>query len=208
MKYKIGIFGSAVNESPETIQKAKKLGQILGKNKLIVITGASVGMPYFVSSEAYKNGAKVWGYTPVLDIEGQKKFAPNCDLSIYEKLIYVPKSYEYSHDLFICQKYRNVSSTANCDAGIILSGRWGTMNEFTNLFDMCKIIGVLTGTGGVADELPALCKKISKPGRGKVVFSDSPEELVKLVMEELMINTDQKRINTDQCKSAFNLRKS
>ena len=76
-------------------------------------------------------------------------------------------------------------STANCDAGIIISGRWGTMNEFTNLFDMGKAIGVLTGTGGVADELPAFCKKITKHNRSKVIFNDEPEKLVELVIKEL-----------------------
>ena len=60
------------------------------------------------------------------------------------------------------KKYRNVSSTANCDAGIIISGRWGTMNEFTNLYDMGKVIGILTETSGVADEIKNLSKKINK----------------------------------------------
>lgn len=58
--------------------------------------------------------------------------------------------------------YHNVLTTAACDAGIIIAGRWGSMNEFTNLYDMGKVIGVLTGTGGIADELPQLLKKISK----------------------------------------------
>lgn len=51
-------------------------------------------------------------------------------------------------------KYRNVVSTIHADAGSIISGGWGSLNEFTNLLYDGKPIGILAGTGGVADELP------------------------------------------------------
>ena len=76
-------------------------------------------------------------------------------------------------------------STATADAGIIISGRWGTMNEFTNLYDMGKVIGVLTGFGGIADELPSLSKKINKQSKAKVFFSDNPDTLVSEIINEL-----------------------
>ena len=50
---------------------------------------------------------------------------------------------------------------------------------------MGKLIGVLTGTGGVADELPELTKKISKETGSKVLFNDSATDLVKQILEEL-----------------------
>lgn len=80
----------------------------------------------------------------------------------------------------------NVISTATVDAGIIVSGRWGTLNEFTNLHDMGKVIGVLNGTGGIADVLPDLYKKIHKPGKAKVFFSSSPEKLLSFILEDLV----------------------
>lgn len=185
MRYKIGIFGSAINEKQEVIEKAKKLGNALGKKKVIVINGACDGIPYIVAHEAYKNGAQVWGYSPEINLKKQKLFTPNCDLSIYTKLDFIPEAFSFASDPLVCKKYRNVISTASCDAGIIISGRWGTMNEFTNLYDMGKIIGVLTGTGGIADELPSLCKKISKKSKAKVIFDDKPNKLISLVFEEL-----------------------
>lgn len=185
MKYKIGVFGSAVDEGNIVNKKAHKLGQVLSKQNLIVVTGACTGVPYEIAREAFRNGAEVWGYSPVLNINEQKKFTPNDDLSIYKKIIYIPKSFEFFSSLEVSKKYRNVISTANCDAGIIISGRWGTMNEFTNLYDLGKIIGVLTGTGGIADELPTLCKKINKKSKAKVFFSNSPNDLVNKVLKEL-----------------------
>ena len=76
-------------------------------------------------------------------------------------------------------------STADCDAGIIMAGRWGSLNEFTCLTDFGKVLGVLTETGGIADELKSLTEKISKKGSGKVIFNNSPEKLLMEVINEI-----------------------
>jgi len=186
MKYKIGVFGSNAEElSTNIISKAKQIGSELANYNLVVITGGSSGVPYLAAYEAAKKGIEVWGYSPVVNIKDQRIFAPNDDISIYKRLIFIPKDFEFSSDPQVSKKYRNVISTANCDAGIIVSGRWGTLNEFTNLYDMGKIIGVLTGTRGVADELPKLSKKIAKKSKAKIIFSNSPKELVEKVIKEL-----------------------
>lgn len=185
MRYKIGVFGSAVDEGKIVTKKARELGCLLSEKKVVIITGACTGIPYEIAHEAARNGSEIWGYSPVLNIKLQKKFTPKDDLSIYTKIIYMPKNFEFLSLLDACKKYRNVISTANCDAGIIVAGRWGTMNEFTNLYDLGKIIGVLTGTGGIADELPTLCKKINKKSKAKIVFSSSPVEVVEKIIKEL-----------------------
>ena len=186
MKYKIGVFGSNAEElSAKVIHKAKQIGRELADYKVVIITGGSSGLPYQAAHEAAKKGIEVWGYSPVDNMENQKKFAPNHDISIYKKLFFLPKNFLFSSNLDVSKKYRNVISTANCHAGIIISGRWGTLNEFTNLYDMGKIIGVLTNTGGIADELPYLTKKIHKKSKAKVIFNSSPKELVKMVINEL-----------------------
>lgn len=186
MKYKIGVFASNAKElSTNAINKAKQIGKELVKFDIVIITGASSGLPYYAAYEATKNGVEVFGYSPMRDIDGQKEFFPKDDISIYKKLIFVPKNFEFALNLQVCKKYRNVISTANCDAGIIISGRWGTLNEFTNLYDMGKVIGVLTSTGGIADQLPHLINKIYKESKAKVIFSNSPKELVEKVLKEL-----------------------
>lgn len=185
MPYKIGVFGSAEDISEVAVAKAKALGKILGQQGCIVLGGASTGVPYEVAVVARQHGSKVWGFSPANDLVEQKKLAPGQDLSVYDKLIYVPTSFSLSDDVRVRRKYRNVVSTATCDAGLIISGRWGTLNEFTNMHDMGKVIGVLTGTGGVADELASLCQKINKKSGAEVIFDDSPEKLVEEVIKTL-----------------------
>lgn len=185
MKHKIGVFGSAEGDFERIKGKVNELGKELGKRDIIVITGASNGIPQEVALVAKNNGAEIWGFSPGSTLERQKELLPKSDTSIYDKLIYVPDTYEFIGQKSICLKYRNVTSTATCDAGIIVSGRWGTMNEFTNLYDMGKIIGVLTETGGVADELASLMKMITKPSKAKVFFDPDPKNLVGKIFDEV-----------------------
>lgn len=189
MKYKIGVFGSAEGDLEKILSRTRVLGKKLAEENVIVITGASTGLPYEVAKTAKKYSAEIWGFSQATNLEDQEKLSPGCDSSIYKKLIYIPKNFEFASNNAVCKKYRNVTSTATCDAGIIIAGRWGTLNEFTNLYDMGKIIGVLIGTGGIADELENLNKKISKKSKAKVLFDDSPIELVKKVISELTLRS-------------------
>ncbi|MBI4008632.1 hypothetical protein HY357_00190 [Candidatus Roizmanbacteria bacterium] len=184
MKFKIGIFGSAADNKNEVLQKAHEVGEVLSKykNKIILITGVADGLPHKVVEVASKNGVEVWGFSAGINLKSQKEISPNHDLSIYKKIFYVPANYPFAKQVDVCRKYRNVSSTATCDAGIIISGRWGTMNEFTNLHDLGKVIGVFTGTGGIADELPRLMKKIHKKSKAVVIFASSPNKLISKVI--------------------------
>ena len=56
----------------------------------------------------------------------------------------------------------------------------GTLNEFTIAFEDNKPIGILTGTGGMADEMEDILKKAHR-GMGKVVFDSDPKQLVEKV---------------------------
>jgi hypothetical protein len=66
-----------------------------------------------------------------------------------------------------------------------VSGRWGTLHEFCSLYDYGKVIGVLTGTGNIADELLALMQKIHKKSTAEVVFRNEPRDLMELVIAQL-----------------------
>lgn len=185
MEYKISVYGSAADTSSDAVDKAKQIGEELAKKDVVVITGACPGLPYAAAISAKDKGGKVWGFCPAPNLKKQQENLPDVDTSIFSKLTYVPSDFDFIETKMICCKYRNVTSVANCDAGIIISGRWGSLNEFTNLADLGKVIGVLTGTGGIADELPELVKKVNKDTGAKIFFSDSPIELINLIYKEL-----------------------
>jgi len=185
MSYKIGVFGSSVSEEDQIDVKAIQLGKFLGLKQCAVITGACSGLPYIAAKSDKEHGADIYGYSPIKNLEEQVEFTPHDDLTIYKKITYIPEHFSFKNDVLVCKKYRNVISTANCDAGIIISGRWGTLNEFTNLFDMGKIIGVLKDTAGIANELPDLTAKISKQSAAKIIFDSDPQSLIDQVIASI-----------------------
>ncbi len=195
VKYKIGVFGSNVTEGEHAVHLAQELGAELAQKNSIVITGACSGMPYAVALAAKQNGAEVWGFSPALNEEEQKSAYPHDDITLYNKLFYVPQQYNQlfflpeklpaARDWNARLKYRNAISTITADAGILISGGWGTMNEFTNLLYEGKPVGVLTGTGGLADELPEWFAKLRKKSDSRVLFSSNPDEIVSSLIKEL-----------------------
>lgn len=187
MKYKIGIFGASSSMLAEIKPKAEALGKAIGKNPddWIVITGACSGIPYMVAEQAHRSGAEIWGYSPARNLDEHKAMMPDDDYAIYSKLIFLPPNVDGADSKRVRMKFRNVTSTSNCDAGVIISGRWGSLNEFTNLVDMQKVVGVMTGTGMIVDILPQLTKQISKDGQGPVVFDDDPAQLLEKITAEL-----------------------
>jgi hypothetical protein len=54
----------------------------------------------------------------------------------------------------------------------------GSLNEFTIAHDEGKVIGCLTGTGGVADEMDYLLKKFSKETGARVIKNDDAAKLL------------------------------
>ncbi len=189
---KVGVFGSAVGASDEVMEKARELGLELARREVIIITGACSGIPYEVAKTAFDaNKTPVWGFSPTRSWREQKEFTPDDDLQMYEhpgRLIFVPRGYFLASDTSVAQKYRNVTSTATCDAGIIVSGRIGTLNEATNLFDMGKVIGVLEGTGGIADFFSEIVQEAGKKPRGFIIYDSSPRALVEQVLEAVAIH--------------------
>lgn len=193
IKDRVGVFGSADGAPPEIIDTTTRLGEALARRNVIIVTGACPGVPYQVASAAYRyNQTEIWGYSSARNRrEHDEETPPGDDNRIYPKLLYVPSRIANLDDslwnLSTRQKFRNVTSTANCDAGIIVAGRIGTLNEYTCLFDMGKVIGVLLGTGGTADLVQDLQARLSKPSRAVVLYSDSPEELVEMTIQQLRV---------------------
>ena len=62
--------------------------------------------------------------------------------------------------------------------------RWwpsGTLGEFAIAYDEAKLIGVLEGTGGIADHIDELLKVINKETGATVIGHTDPVKLVDLL---------------------------
>lgn len=195
MKYKIGVYGSNSVESEKATKLAQELGDALAQHNVIVVTGGCSGMPYVVAHAAKQRKAEIWGFTPECNEQDQKRAYASDDITIYDKLFYIPPAYdqffsleetpEKSHQRSTRLKYRNFLSTTHVDAGIIVAGGWGTMNEFTSLLYDGKPISVLLGTGGLADKLPIWYPQLRKKSESSVHFCETPTDLVASLLATL-----------------------
>jgi hypothetical protein len=61
---------------------------------------------------------------------------------------------------------------------LIIGGATGTLNEFTIAYDEGKIIGVLEGSGGVADYIQKIIEICKKPTAGAVLRAAEPIDLL------------------------------
>ena len=183
-KLKIGVFGSAVTEGTQAMNHAISFGSALGayKDEVILVTGACPGVPYAAATAAHKNNVEVWGFSPAHSHDEHDKLYPNSN-GIYKQMEYVPRKFSLSHDIMARCHYRCVTLTHAVDAGIIIAGRWGTMNEFTNLADFGKVVGVLKGTGGIADTLEHSVSLIQKDRGATILFDTDPISLAQRVFE-------------------------
>ena len=82
-------------------------------------------------------------------------------------------------------KGRNVVLVRSCDVVLFIAGSIGSLNEFTIAYDEGKVIGCLTGTGGVADEVERLVRTFQKQTKARIVYDDDPAMLIDRCLAEV-----------------------
>ena len=172
LKYKICISGAAETGlcAPDALEKTKELGRQIIKQGGVLVTGATTGTPYWGAIGAKEAGGFVIGLSPASsEVEHVRKY--KLPLDYHDIIIYT--GFGYSG--------RNLLLTRSSDAVLITCGRMGTLNEFSIAFEDDKVIGVLTGTGGMADELKEILQDAHR-GNGKVIFDSDPPGLVEKVI--------------------------
>ena len=179
LKYKICVSGSAdTSRCPEgTTKKAYELGKLIAEHNMVLVTGATTGIPYWSAKGAKEAGGIVIGFSPAAS-----KIA-------HIKTYRLPVDY---HDVIVYTGFdyagRNLLLTRCADAIITVSGRIGTLNEFTIGFEDKKPQGVLAGTGGLSDMLPEILKKAGRGLGGWVQFESSPSKLVEKIIALIQKN--------------------
>ena len=171
MKIKVGVMGSAGEASPETkdalVDKGKTLAQAIASRPLLLLTGATTGIVYVVGKAAHDAGVFHVGVSPAENtqehVEKYKLPLDACDLIIYTGF---------------GLKGRNVVLVRSCDIVLFIAGAMGSLNELTIAHDEGKVIGCLTGTGGVADNVDYLLQKFSKDTGARVFQHSDPDKLL------------------------------
>lgn len=189
MKYKIAVSGAAETGhcSSSAIKMAMQTGREIVRRNGVILTGATIGIPYFAAQGAKKAGGISIGLSPAATEKAHVR-TYHLPTDYFDLIIYT--GFDYSG--------RNLLLTRSADAVIVICGRMGTLNEFTIAFEDSKPIGVLEGTGGTADALREIVAK-SHRGPGKIVYDSNPKrllnKLIKLIKKEKIVLVKEKMKN-------------
>lgn len=173
MKYKFVVSGAAETGhcAVDVDKKAYELGLEIVKQGGILITGATTGVPYFAAKGAKEAGGISIGVSPAASMAAHVK-SYRLPTDYFDFIIFT--GFEYSG--------RNLLLTRSADAVIVCCGRIGTLNEFTIAFEDNKPIGVLEGSGGMADEVRHIID-VGHRGKGKIVYDSDPKRLIEKLVE-------------------------
>lgn len=169
MHLTIGVMGSAGGSFDETeTLKLMELGRAIAEQQCILITGGCPGLHYAAVQGAKAAGGLVIGISSGLSrAEHEQKYTSPTDG--FDVLIYTGSG-------LMGREVENIHSS---DIVVIAGGRSGTLGEFAIAYDEGRLIGVLTGTGGIADAITSLMPLLSqKPTGAVVLYDDEPARLV------------------------------
>lgn len=158
-------------------QLAYDLGKAIAKSGKTLLTGATVGLPWFAAQ----------GAVSVKDREGVSiGFSPASSFREHVTVYRLP-TVEFDYINFTGMAYvgRNIHLVRSSDAVITVGGRMGSLHEFSTALESQKIIGVLLGSGGLADYIPTLLQNIEAPDVKNVIYDTDPARLVEKVVKAL-----------------------
>ncbi len=173
MKLTIGVMGSSGGDLSEEVRsKTYQLGEAIAERDAILITGGCPGLPYEAVRGAKAKGGFVVGISPGLSIdEHMGKYGSPVDG--FDLLVYTGSGL----------MGREITNIRSCDIVIIVGGRTGTLGEFSIAFDEGRLIGVLTGTGGITEILETIVKASGKDTGACVLYDADSDKLIGRLIE-------------------------
>ena len=174
LRYSICVSGAAAGGTvTESSQLAERLGAAIAKSGHILVTGATVGLPYYAAYGTKKAGGTSIGFSPASSLrEHMRKYRLPHD--VFDFINFTGLHY-VGRDLYLIQ---------SSDAIITVGGRFGSLHEFTSALEARKPCGVLLGSGGTADLIPKLMETLSPPEH-LVIYDHDPEKLVEKIVKIL-----------------------
>ncbi|MBM3958550.1 MAG: hypothetical protein FJ314_02080 [SAR202 cluster bacterium] len=164
----VGVMGSAGGElSPETRALLRQLGREIGRRGYVLVTGACPGLPHEAVLGAKSAGGMVVGISPALNLRDHLVNYASPSRG-YDLIVYTGSGL----------MGREVENIRTCDVVVFAGGRSGTLGEFAIAYDESKVIGVLTGTGGIADHIATIVKMVNKRTGAIICQNSDPVALL------------------------------
>lgn len=172
---RFGVMGSSAEPIEERMhQLCRELGAAIAGSGCCVVTGACRGYPHEVVLGAILAGGRAFGISPATNL---KEHIARFDSPYLEyEMIYTGLG-------LMGRELINIRSS---DVVIIIGGRSGTLGEFAIAYDEGKLIGVLDHTGGIADAIPDIERRIGKDTGAEVLRAANAKDLVQKMLDRYL----------------------
>lgn len=158
--------------SDEQIALARRLGAAIAKRGALIVTGACPGLPHAAVLGAHGEGGESLGVSPAHSREEH--------VELYESPIEPYTMLVFTGSGLMGREVYNIHSS---DFVIFIGGRSGTLGEFCIAYDEGKLIGVLTGSGGISDRFAEIASMFEKYTGAMLIHDDDPARLVEKCTE-------------------------
>jgi uncharacterized protein (TIGR00725 family) len=168
VQIRIGVMGSAGEPLEPTVAGlCRGLGRTIAARGCCLLTGACPGLPHEAVRGAKEVGGHVVGISPA---------------SSLREHVDVFRSPYREYDVLIFTGLglmgRELVNVRSSDIVVVMGGRSGTLGEFAIAYEEGKLIGVLTGTGGITDALREVEASLRKATGAEVLYDVQPAQLV------------------------------
>lgn len=173
VQVRIGVMGSAGGGLEEpVVGVCRRLGRAIAERGCCLLTGACPGLPHEAVLGAKEAGGHVVGISPAATLKEHVE-AYRSPYREYDVLIFTGLG-------LMGREMINIRSS---DIVVVIGGRSGTLGEFAIAYEEGKLIGVLTGTGGITEALPSVELSLSKDTGAKVIYEPDPRRLIDRLLE-------------------------
>jgi len=172
MHKQIAVIGSG-EDSLELILRAFNVGTEIAKRGYVLSTGCVSNSPYHAARGAKGAGGLTMGYSPAADFEDHKERFPKLPLDFLDIVVFTDNGLEGRSDMLV----------KNGQYIIVIGGDWGTLRELTIAYKRKKYIGLLKGSGGMADNLEEVQKLFTRRSPESIIYELYPEILVRELTE-------------------------
>lgn len=172
MKTMIGVMGSVAGFNDQASDLSFRLGKAIAEHRCAIITGACPGLPHDAVLGARAAGGLTVGVSPGHNF-AEHTIKYGSPWKEYDVLIYTGSGL----------MGREITGVRSCDIVVLVGGRSGTLGEFSIAYDEGKLIGVLQGTGGIAEHVSTLVEVINKNTGAQIVYDNDPDRLITRLVE-------------------------
>ena len=170
---RIGVMGSAATETDSQVASlCRRLGRAIAQQGCCLLTGACPGLPH----EAVLGAKELQGHVVGISAGVNLKEHVETFMSPY-------KEYDVLIYTGLGLMGRELINIRSSDIVVVTGGRCGTLGEFAIAYEERKLIGVLSGTGGITAVLSDVERSLGKSTGAEVIYEAEPEALIRKLLD-------------------------